>query len=231
MVKINRLCLDKISRLDKEYIMTDLACYIPVADAIAQLLAPHAEVVIHDIETDTVYHVANCFSNRAVGDPSLLKLKSSDLDREEPVIGPYEKTGEKGQAIRSVTAVLSGAMGKPAGLMCINLDYSRAAAALDILDKLIRPPQLQSHPEILFRNEWQDRIKQEIQVFLKKHHMDITAATSPEIRRRIMAHLESRGLFYARKSIEQTAAILGVSRATAYNDLQTIRKNQTSRRH
>jgi predicted transcriptional regulator YheO len=34
-------------------------------------------------------------------------------------------------------------------------------------------------------------------------------------------------LFYAKKYIEQVAAILGVSRATAYTDLQAVRKADT----
>ena len=212
--------------------MHPLTCYQPVADAVAQLLAPYAEVVIHDIESDTVHYIANAFSKRLAGAPSRLKLTSRDLDRAGPVIGPYEKIGERGQSIRSVTAVLQDAAGVPRGLMCINLEFSQAAAALDLLEKLIRPPQSQSHPELLFRNEWQNQIKGEIQVFLARHHLDLQeAAATPKIRQQLMAHLETKGLFYVRKSIEQTAAILGVSRATAYNDLQIIRKNQPIRRH
>jgi predicted transcriptional regulator YheO len=212
--------------------MHPLTCYQPVADAVAQLLAPHAEVVIHDIESDTVHYIANAFSKRLAGEPSRLRLSSRDLDQAGPVIGPYEKTGEGGQSIRSVTAVLQDAVGVPRGLMCINLDFSQAAAALDLLEKLIRPPQPQAHPELLFRNEWQNQIKGEIQAFLTRHHLDLqTVTATPKIRQQLLAHLETKGLFYARKSIEQTAAILGVSRATAYNDLQIIRKNQPIRRH
>jgi predicted transcriptional regulator YheO len=43
-----------------------------------------------------------------------------------------------------------------------------------------------------------------------------------------MSRLDEKGLFYAKKSIEQVATILGVSRATAYSDLQAIRKSDDS---
>ncbi|MCG8636743.1 MAG: helix-turn-helix domain-containing protein, partial [Desulfobacterales bacterium] len=49
-------------------------------------------------------------------------------------------------------------------------------------------------------------------------------------RRSLMACLDEKGLFYAKKSIEQVAAILNVSRATSYNDLQTVRKTASTRK-
>jgi len=204
-----------------------LSGYIPVADAVAQLFHPNAEVVIHELSTDKVYHVANPFSDRKTGDVSLLKLSSGDLEGEADIIGPYEKAGEKGQTIRSVTAVLRDDSGRAHGLMCINLDYSAYELALDLLEALIRPMQRQPHPEILFRNDWRDQIKLEIRDFLNENQLALTSLNLSS-RRQLMSRLDEKGLFYAKKSIEQVAAILGVSRATSYNDLQTIRKSADS---
>ncbi len=201
-----------------------LSIYIPVANAVAELFHPNAEVVIHEISTDRVYHVANPFSGRKAGDVSLLKLSSEDLEREASIIGPYEKAGEKGQTIRSVTAMLRDNSGKVQGLMCINMDYSRYEPALDLLEALIRPRQRQPHPEILFRNDWRDQIKLEIRDFLNANQLALKSL-NPSSRRQLMSRLENKGLFYAKKSIEQVAAILGVSRATSYSDLQAIRKS------
>ena len=44
----------------------------PVCEAIARLLSPHAEVVLHDPATDSVLAIWNPLSKRTVGDPSLL---------------------------------------------------------------------------------------------------------------------------------------------------------------
>lgn len=206
---------------------TFLYRYTPLADAVAQLFHPNAEVVIHEISTDRVYHVANPFSGRKTGDVSLLKLSTEDLEREADIIGPYEKAGEKGQTIRSVTAVLRDDSGRAQGLMCINLDYSGYEPALDLLEALIRPRQRQPHPEILFRNDWRDQIKLEIRDFLNENQLALTSLNLSN-RRQLMSRLDEKGLFYAKKSIEQVATILGVSRATAYSDLQAIRKSDDS---
>lgn len=201
--------------------------YIPVADAIAQLFRPVAEVVIHDIAGDAVFYIANPVSGRQPGDRSLLKLAGRDLDNEGPVIGPYEKAGDKGQRIRAITAVLRDEGDDAVGLLCINLDYSAHEHALDLLESLIRPPQESDHPEILFRNDWRDQIKLEIRAFLSDSGGTPDRLT-PDIRKQLMARLEGKGLFYAKKSVEQVAAILGVSRATAYNDLNAVRKEESS---
>lgn len=195
----------------------------PVADAVALLFHPSVEVVIHEIETDTVFHIANPVSDRKPGDISLLELESHDLDKNEMVIGPYENAGKKGQRVRSVTAVLNNENNKAIGLMCINLDYSAYEPALDLLENLIRPPKAQQHPEVLFQNDWRDQIKIEIRAFLETNGISLEKLT-PKARKKMMATLDEKGLFFAKKSIEQIAAILGISRATAYNDLNAARK-------
>jgi predicted transcriptional regulator YheO len=208
----------------------DLSCYRAVADAIAILLSPHAEVVIHDLERDAVFSVANPFTGIRAGDPSHLKLTSDDLVNEGAVIGPYQKVGDRGQSLRSVTAVLSDGDGVAVGLMCINLDYSQQEAALEILEKLVKPATAQSHPEILFRNDWRYQVRQEIQRFQEENHLTEKELRGAANRRKVLARLDQKGLFYARKSMEQIAGFLGVSRATVYNDLVSIRSNQSSGR-
>ena len=205
-----------------------LSAYIPVAEAIARLFHPNAEVVIHELAGDRVYHIANPFSGRQPGDISLLKLSAEDLEGQTDIIGPYEKAGNNGQAIRSITAVLREDTGKARGLMCINLDYSAYEPALNLLEALIRPRQAETHPEILFRNDWRDQIKLEARTFLNETRKSIDTLDAPT-RKALMKRLEERGLFYAKKSVEQVAALLGVSRATAYNDLQAIRSTRKKR--
>lgn len=154
----------------------------------------------------------------------MLKLSAEDLSGEADIIGPYEKAGEKGQTIRSVTAVLRDDSGRGQGLMCINTDYSAYEPALDLLEVLIRPRRRQPHPEILFRNDWRDQVKLEIRDFLYENQLVLTGLNLSN-RQRLMSRLDEKGLFYAKKSIEQVAAILGVSRATSYSDLQAVRKS------
>ncbi len=111
-----------------------LSQFIPVAEAIAKILSPHVEVVIHDIKKDCIVHIVNPYSGRKVGDASLLGLLDIDLEvlhQEKDVIGPYENTGDKEQRLRSITAVLKNSQGKTIGLLCINLDFSAMESSLN----------------------------------------------------------------------------------------------------
>jgi len=200
-----------------------LSRYKPIADAITQLFRPSVEVVIHEIATDAVFYIANPISGRKIGDISLLGMESHALNSNETIIGPYEKAGEKGQRLRSITSVLRDDRHVAIGLLCINLDYSVYEPALDLLENLIRPPQTEKHPEFLFQNDWRDQIKLEVRAFVVKNNIKLEAL-SPSDRRTLVGHLDGKNLFYAKKSIEQLASILSVSRATAYNDLKYIRK-------
>ena len=197
--------------------------YKSVADAVAALFAPDVEVVIHEIQTDTVFYIANPVSGRKPGDISLLELDGQDLDVEGGVIGPYEKAGEKGQRVRAATAVLRDGTGKAMGLMCINQDHSVYEPALDLLQRLVRPPRAQQHPEILFQNDWRDQIKLEVRAFFECRSGRPERLTPAE-RKTLIAGLDEKGLFFAKKSIEQVAGMIGVSRATAYNDLKAARQ-------
>ena len=207
-----------------------LSSYTPVADAIAKLMHPYAEVVIHDIEKDIIVHIANPYSKREVGDTSYLGLGSdeSDFGLEKNVLGPYEKTGDDGQRIRSITAVLRNEAAKPIGILCINLDFSTLEtvfdSALEVLNGLIRPPGSQARPEVIFREEWQEQIKLEIRAFRREKGRTQESISTRE-RRELMRRIDQKRLFYARKSVEQVASLLKISRATAYKDLNQIRKS------
>ena len=203
--------------------------YKPIADAIAMLLHPYAEVVIHDIIKDIVVHIANPYSKRRVGDSSYLGLdgEESDFGLEKDVLGPYEKEGQDGQRIRSITAVLRDDRAQPIGILCINLDFSSLEtafeSAFEVLNGLIRPAAIEARPDIIFREEWRELIKLEIQAFRLEKGLTKDSMNAKE-RRELMRRLDQKRLFYARKSVEQVASYLMISRATAYKDLNEIRK-------
>jgi len=206
-----------------------LSKYIPVGDAIAMLLHPYAEVVIHDIVKDVIVHIANPYSKRKVGDSSYLDLNGDqpNFGFEKDVLGPYEKEGEDGQRIRSITAVLRDDEAKPIGILCINLDFSSLEtafeSAFEILNQLIRPGEIEARPEIIFREEWRELIKLEIRAYRLEKGLTQDSMTAKD-RRELMRRLDQKRLFYARKSVEQVASYLMISRATAYKDLNEIRK-------
>jgi len=204
---------------------SELSQYISIADALAKLFHPHAEVVIHDIEDDAIFYIANSYSGREKGDSSNLKINAQDFNLDEDVIGPYEKFGSKGQRIRSITSVLKDNKGNPSGLMCINLDFSILESSLLVVKEFFHPANVVSRPEILFRNEWLEVIQLAIRSYLKEQAQTLESL-DVQGRKALLAHLDEKGLFYARKSAEQVAVHLGISRATIYKDLGEIRKKK-----
>ncbi|MCP1463278.1 putative transcriptional regulator YheO [Pseudomonas sp. S3E17] len=101
--------------------MKKLANYKAVAEGIAMLYFPHAEVIIHDIKTQTVVHIANNLSKRQLGDDSALHELRGNVEAVDN-LGPYEKLSWNGQRIRSVTSVMRDDSGKPEALLCINMN-------------------------------------------------------------------------------------------------------------
>ena len=96
-----------------------------IADAIATLFFPHAEVVLHDLRTQKVDYIANNLSKRAIGDDSALEDMLSD-DIREVNIGPYEKLNWDGQKIRSLSTVLRDHKGRPLAVLLMDIDQFKA---------------------------------------------------------------------------------------------------------
>ncbi len=99
----------------------ELERYARICDAVALLFQPYAEVVLHDVASETVVYIAGTFSKRVLGEPSLLDQVS--FGPGETTIGPYEKINWDGRRIKSVSVVLTADEG-PVGVLCINVDVS-----------------------------------------------------------------------------------------------------------
>ncbi len=204
-------------------IPTALEPYKPVADAIQALLHPHAEVVLHDLTQDRIVYIANCFSKRAPGDESLLDTEVSDPES-PAVIGPYDKLNYDGRRLRSVSAVLHDTHGKPMGMLCINLDLSRFEAAATLLREFVNPPDTPP-PESLFSKDWRERIHHETREFLAQRNMVFEALERAD-KIALVGRIQAAGLFEARHACDYVASQLGVSRATIYNYLRSIRRKK-----
>ena len=203
----------------------DLSFYVPYADAFTALIHPHAEAVIHDFSNDKIFYISNSFSGREVGDLSNLKEEGvSDLEINKDVIGPYEKIGINGERLRSITIMLKNTTGDPIGILCININFAVLESSLKVLEEFFNPINIKTPPDILFRTEWKERILIEIRSFLKMNEQ--TKNLNAKWRKRLLTHLDGKGLFYAKKSVEEVAIQLGISRSTVYNNLNEVRNSK-----
>jgi predicted transcriptional regulator YheO len=191
----------------------------PACAAIAALLYPHAEVVVHELGADRIVALWNPFSGRACGDPSLLQELPAHWS-EQPMQGPYPKVELDGRQLSAVTAILPDAGGTPRGLLCINLDRTPFDEAARILGALFAPTVAQ--PPELFENDWREQIASGVAAFCAELSVPRERLTRPQ-RIELLRRLDQAGLFATRNAADHTATALGVSRATVYSMLKEIR--------
>jgi Uncharacterized protein conserved in bacteria len=200
------------------------AALVPVAEAIALVFRPHAEVVIHDLRSDRIVHIANPFSRRTAGDPSLTETDGVEA-LGLPVIGPYAKRNFDGRPLKSISALVPDADGRPVGLLCINVDVSMfeavAAAARGFLDFG------EARPAALLDGDWREEASAIVGDFLWERGLKLEALSAPA-RAELVARLDRRGLFEMRNAALHLSRLLGVSRATLYATLKAVRDGAAS---
>lgn len=190
------------------------------AAAISTLLHPHAEVVLHDLSTGLVAGIWNAFSGRKVGSESLVGTEL-EAAGEGAVYGPYEKTGEDGRRLKSVTAVLKDGGDQPIGLLCINMDVSHfdvAAKLLAAFTGTVAP-----RPPSLFAGDWREEINTALHDWLRSHGLALAGLKKGD-RVALVAALDERGLFQTRNAVDHLASLIGASRASIYNYLADARR-------
>ncbi|AOE83703.1 helix-turn-helix transcriptional regulator [Pseudomonas sp. TCU-HL1] len=196
--------------------------YRAIADAIATLFFPHAEVVLHDLRTQKIDYIANNISKRCVGDDAALEdMLSEDVD--ERNIGPYEKLNWDGQKIRSVSTVLRDVQGAPLAVLCINLNISMFEAAKAALDLFLSSSKLIPQPDALFRDDWQERINTFLHNWLRQRQLGLNLLTR-EHKRELVLALHAEGAFKGKSAANYVANVLNMGRATVYKHLKELKE-------
>ncbi|MFE7595237.1 transcriptional regulator [Kitasatospora sp. NPDC057512] len=194
----------------------------PVCRAVALLLGPYAEVVLHDPATDRVLAIWNPMTPRAPGDPSLL----GELDGIDPsapdVYGPYEKLLPDGRRLSSVSAVLRDDDGKPAAVLCVNLDRGPLEQAAALLAGFAAPTA--PRPEPLFERDWTERINDVVGGHVRAQGRPLERFTR-EDRLAVLGELDRAGVFAVRRAVPVVATALRISRSTAYGLLAELKQH------
>ena len=196
-----------------------------VADGIAALFAPYVEAVVHDLATEAIAYIANPQSNRTPGDPS--QLEEITFVGSERVIGPYEKINWDGRRMKCISIVLREG-GEPIGLLCLNADLSSFDSVRRALDAFLGTPAQDEQVSALFVNDWHERINRFVTGWCRDHDTVIDAIDRKQ-RRELIGALFETGAFEARRAPAYVARILGVSRATIYNEIAAVREANNAR--
>ncbi|MCG8296511.1 MULTISPECIES: helix-turn-helix transcriptional regulator [Pseudomonas] len=196
--------------------------YAAMADGVATLLFPHAEVVVHDLRSQTVVHIANNISKRQLGDDSALEDLPGELSTDTP-LGPYEKLNWNGQKVRSISSVMVDDAGVPEALLCINFNVSVLEQAKQALDLFFQASRLLPQPDVLFRDDWQERINTFLHGWLREHGLSLDGLTR-EHKRELVEALHGEGAFRGGSAYDYVANVLGMGRATIYKYVKIARE-------
>ncbi len=199
----------------------------PLAEGIAALLFPFAEVVVHDLESQTIVHIVNSLSRREVGDATA--LDDIDFDASESVIGPYEKRNWDGSRMRAISVLIRDDAGRPIGVACVNLTISAFEQARQTLELFVRGVQVAPQPEKLFRDDWQERILTFLHPWLAERRLTLGNLTREQKRELVLA-LHRHGAFEGRSAADYVARLLDMGRATVFKHLKTVRDTKPRKR-
>ncbi|WP_327733046.1 PAS domain-containing protein [Streptomyces nojiriensis] len=192
----------------------------PVCQAVALLLGPYAEVVLHDPETDRVLEIWNPMTTRRAGDPSLLGELDALAPSAQDVYGPYEKMLVDGRRLSSVSAVLRDTQDRPSAVLCINLDRTPLEQAAAVLSAFGAP--VVQRPEPLFEEDWSERIQHVIGSYVRETGRPVERMTRQD-RLAVLGRLDEARVFAVRRAAPVVAGALRVSRSTVYGLLAELR--------
>lgn len=192
---------------------------LPIGEALAALLAPYGEIALHDLAADRILALWNPISGRVVGDPSLIS-ELGELGSGGP-IGPYPTTLPDGRRVTAVSAVVPDAEGHPCGLLCVNVDRTPLDTVAALATAWLQPRV--EAPEPLVGQDWRETIGRRVRAFcaglgVPARHLDVPGRVE------LIRQLDGEGLFAVRRAADLVASALGVSRATVYADLKSVRR-------
>lgn len=203
----------------------------PLMEAIAAVVGPHCEVVLHDLsrgdlDSSVAAIVNGHLSGRPVGGPStnlgaeVLRDPSIDHDAHG-----YRGRTADGRELTSSSVYYRDLEGNIIAAFCINVDLTPVQTAMNALGALVpevrqdvveRPKEL-AGPDI--STVLDDMVEEAIATVGKP----VPALTKPE-RIRILRLLEERGAFRIKRAADTVSARLGVSRVTVYGYLDEVRR-------
>jgi D-arginine utilization repressor len=195
--------------------------YTQMAQGIATLLHPYAEVVVHDLDKQKIAILVNNFSKREIGSPTL--LEDMEFTPGQWVIGPYEKINWDGRRLKSISIVLRNTHGTPEAIMCINLDVSAALNMHQRLELFLQPNGMMEQPKALFKDDWHEKINRFVNNWLGENNRTIAALNRNE-KRKLVALLHEQGAFKGKQAAHYVASVLGLGNSTVYKYLKELRK-------
>lgn len=207
---------------------------MPIVRGLAEMLGPDCEVVLHDVQRipHSIVAIENgAVSGRTVGDvPTdrmLRNLRSADETQDVRVY----VSSQEGRILRSLAVTLRDENGRPYGLLGLNYDISDVVQAQRTLATFMAAGEMGSGPSPeageIFAGDIRDVVAGMVAKILGEMGK-IPSAMTREEKMTVVTRLEERGAFLVKRSPEQVAEALDLSRYTIFAYLKEIRRNGES---
>jgi len=191
-----------------------------IADGLAQTFAPFCEVVVHDLRDPqhAVLAIHNNLSGRAPSDPATELGLARIADAGYPqIVANYTNQFPDGRPAKSTSIGIRDADGRYVAALCLNVDLTLFRSMQNALAQFNATDASPVAESLDPANA--EAIRRRIDQYAAR------LASSPQLlkageRRALMRELKAGGFLEVRRAIEIAAAHLGISRATAYNDIK-----------
>lgn len=203
-----------------------IAALAPVVDGLVATFGPLCEVVLHDYRQPdrSVVAVAGSVTGRHVGGAMSeigMRIVSRGTEADDD-LNYVTRTGT-GKLVKASTMVLRDSTGEVFGALCVNLDVTavtEAHALLGALAGIGRDPA--ETPVTAFGNDIDAVVDAILDAHQLRQHRSWAQLDRAQ-RLELFRGLDGRGVFAVRRAVEQVAARLGISRASAYSYLAQAR--------
>jgi len=202
----------------------------PVMHAVTAAVGPHCEVVLHDLTSrtmeSTIYAIENGdVTGRSVGGPSTnLGLGVlQDEGANHNAFGYHGRTTD-GRDLHCSSVYYRNGAGRVIAALCINIDLTAVQNAQAILSSLL-PADQEAAPEEIVGSDIQQVLEEMIDTAIRSTGKPVTLMTKSD-RIQVLRILEERGAFHIKRAVDKIAARLGISKVTAYSDLETVRNRR-----
>jgi predicted transcriptional regulator YheO len=199
-----------------------------VMDGIQQTFGDHCEVVLHDYRNRdrSVVAVSGDVTGRQVGSPmSLIGL--SMLRQGDDAVDDinYLTRLPDGRVLRSSTMLLRTRVGHVVGALCVNVDITELRQAGRLLAQLSGVASELEAPQTTFSPDADSVIDSALAEAESMLGHPLTRLSVDE-RLSVFRLLEQSGVLQLRRAVPVIAQRLGISRATVYNYLVKVRREE-----
>ncbi|MEU1186267.1 PAS domain-containing protein [Streptomyces sp. NPDC005859] len=203
-----------------------LRALTPLVDGIAATFGPVCEVVLHDYRRPekSVVAVAGSVTGRTAGG-AMSEIGIRVLARGDDAVDELNyvtRTGA-GRLVKSSTMVLRDSTGAVFGALCVNVDVTEVDRVQGLLAALAGAAGAGAEAPVTTFGDDIDSVVDALLDDRLRRQGQTWAGLDRSRRLTLFRSLDERGVFAVRRAIEQVAARLGISRASAYSYLSQAR--------